>query len=87
MEIWNGFNVRAPIMYFGDATALASIDQGDKATTMSFALTDKPFVDDLNAHNQRYILSVDRRRPPASHLQHVAITGSKGISLPKKSLN
>jgi hypothetical protein len=59
MEIWDGFNVSAPIMYFGDATALASIDQGDKATTMSFALTDKPFVDDRNAHNQRYILSVD----------------------------
>jgi hypothetical protein len=57
--IWNGSNIRAPIMYFKEATALASIDQGEKRTTMSFALTDKPFVDDRHAHDQHYVLSVD----------------------------
>jgi hypothetical protein len=56
---WNGLNVRAPIMYFGEANALAAIDQDDKATTMSFALTDKPFIDDSSAHFQHYVLSVD----------------------------
>jgi len=56
---WNGGSVRAPIMYFGDATALASVDQGDKAAAMSFALSDKPFVADRDAHTQHYVLSVD----------------------------
>jgi hypothetical protein len=56
---WNGFNVRAPIMYFGDGTALASIDEGGSRATISFALTDKPFAVDRDARRQHYVLSVD----------------------------
>lgn len=58
-SIWNGGNVRAPIMYFRAATALASVDEGDKTPTVSFALTDKPFVEDRTAHLQHYVLSID----------------------------
>jgi len=56
---WNGGNVRAPIMYFSDATALASIDQSGGTATMSFALTDKPFAANRGAHFQHYVLSID----------------------------
>lgn len=56
--IWNGMNVRAPVMHFGESAALASIDQGEKPT-ISFALTGKPFADDPAAHAQHYVLSVD----------------------------
>jgi hypothetical protein len=58
-SIWNGGNVRAPIMYFGNATALASIDEGGTTATMTFALTDKPFAADRDARRQHYVLSVD----------------------------
>jgi hypothetical protein len=51
-------NVRAPVMYFGEAAALASIDQGDRPT-ISFALTGKPFANDPAALDQIYVLSVD----------------------------
>jgi hypothetical protein len=56
---WNGGNVRAPIMFFGNGTALASIDQTGRTATMSFALTDKPFAADRDAQLQHYVLSVD----------------------------
>jgi hypothetical protein len=45
-------------MYFGEAAALASIDQSDRPT-ISFALTGKPFANDLAAHAETYVLSVD----------------------------
>lgn len=57
-EVWNGMNVRAPVMYFGEGAALASIDQGDRPT-ISFALTGKPFANDPAAHAEIYVLSVD----------------------------
>lgn len=57
--IWNGSNVRAPIMHFGDATALASIDESGRTPSMSFTLTNKPFVTDLDAHSQHYVLSIE----------------------------
>jgi hypothetical protein len=56
---WNGGNVRAPIMYFGSATSLASIDEGGRAASISFAITDKPFVVDGDTSRQHYVLSVD----------------------------
>jgi hypothetical protein len=56
--VWNGMNVHAPVMYFGEAAALASIDQGDRPT-ISFALTGKPFANDPAAHAQHYVLSID----------------------------
>ncbi|MDP2333021.1 MAG: hypothetical protein Q8M19_20240 [Reyranella sp.] len=58
-SIWNGHNVRAPIMYFGDGTALASVDESGGAATISFALTDKPFAEGRDAHEQHYVLSVN----------------------------
>lgn len=57
--IWNGRNVCAPIMYFSDASALASIDESGSTTKMSFALTDKPFMSEWSDCQQHYMLSVD----------------------------
>jgi len=46
-------------MCFGEGTALASIDQSGGTATMSFALTDKPFAADRDAHLQHYVLPID----------------------------
>ena len=56
---WYGGSVLAPIMCFGEGTALASIDQSGRTTSMSFALTDKPFAADRDTQFQHYVLSVD----------------------------
>ena len=56
---WNGGNVRAPIMCFGEGAALASLDQVGGRAAISFALADKPFATDRDAHLQHYVLSVD----------------------------
>ncbi|MBV8190135.1 MAG: hypothetical protein JO339_23020 [Alphaproteobacteria bacterium] len=57
--IWNGLNIGAPIMYFGDATALASVDNSSATATMSFTLTEKPFAADRVDRHQHYVLSID----------------------------
>jgi hypothetical protein len=59
LPTWNGMNVRAPIMYFDDSATLASIDESGPTPTMSFALPNKPFVEERDSHNQHYVLSVD----------------------------
>lgn len=58
-EIWNGGNVRAPIVYFSESSALASVGENGGVTTASFTLSGKPFVGDQGAHEQHYVLSVD----------------------------
>src|SRR3984885_6927530 len=58
-QIWNGRSVRAPMMCFGEGTALASIDHSGQTATMSFALAETPFAVDADAHRQHYVLSVD----------------------------
>lgn len=57
--LWNGMNLKAPFMYFGESSALASVSENGKTITASFALTGKPFVNERDTHDQRYVLSVD----------------------------
>ena len=45
--LWNGGNVRAPFMYFGEGSALASVGEGEEAPRISFALTGQPFSQDV----------------------------------------
>ncbi len=57
--LWNGGNLQAPFMYFADSSALASVGENGGVTSVSFALSDKPFVVDRDTYDQQYVLSVD----------------------------
>ncbi|QGZ94902.1 hypothetical protein DSM104635_01737 [Terricaulis silvestris] len=57
--LWNGLNLRAPIQYFAERSALATVDDRHKAPTAAFALADKPFSDVLPTTGQHFVLSVD----------------------------
>lgn len=56
--IWNGGNVRAPFMYFGEGSALASVAEGGETPRISFALTGQPFSQDVGGYDEHYVLSV-----------------------------
>jgi hypothetical protein len=56
---WNGLNVRAPIMSFGDGSALASVSESAGRITVSFALAGQAFNDAWETKSQQYVLSVD----------------------------
>jgi hypothetical protein len=56
--IWNGRNVRAPTMHFGQASVLGVMgDEGDKPK-VSFALSEKPFHGDTWFYQQHLVASV-----------------------------
>ncbi len=57
--LYNGHNLRAPIVLFGKHSALASVGKGfNGRSQISFALNDKPFFQET-PNNQHYVLSVD----------------------------
>lgn len=56
---WNDLNVRAPEMYFSDASSLASIDNSQQRPSISFSIAQKPFVEDDHSAYQHYVLSID----------------------------
>ena len=55
---WNGRNVRAPMMYFGDASALGVMSGEGSKPKVSFALSEKPFSGDSWFHQQHLVASV-----------------------------
>lgn len=57
-EIWNGGNVRAPMMHFGNTQALATIGRSGGAPRVSFQLGDKPFASDSWFYPQHLAASV-----------------------------
>ncbi len=57
-EIWNGSNVRAPMMYFGDSSTLGIVGNEKNQFSVSFALNEKPFSDNIWFHTQHLIASV-----------------------------
>ena len=57
-ETWNGRNVRAPMMYFGEASVLGVVSGEDSKPKVSFALSDKPFCNDTRFHQQHLVASV-----------------------------
>jgi len=57
--LWNGLNIQAPFMHFGEGSSLAAVDSSSGKTTVSFALTDKPFFKDWAAYHQHFVISVD----------------------------
>ncbi|GAA0623939.1 hypothetical protein GCM10009422_20250 [Brevundimonas kwangchunensis] len=58
-HLWNGFNIQAPVMFFGESTSLASLGESSGKTTVSFAIGDRPFSKHFSLDQQRYVLSVD----------------------------
>lgn len=56
---WNGRNLKAPIMHFGERSALASLNEREGKVDAAFALTDRPFAQSLASSDQRYVLSID----------------------------
>jgi len=55
---WNGRNVRAPMMYFGDVSTLGVMSGEDSKPKVSFALSEKPFNGDIWFHQQHLVASV-----------------------------
>lgn len=56
--LWNGLNLRPPLMHFGEATSLGVlVTDGDKPK-ISFELNDRPYADDAWFHTQYLVASV-----------------------------
>jgi hypothetical protein len=56
--VWNGLNIRPPLMYIDEHSALASLSDSRGVPSLSFDLRPKPFFDDPEFHIQRVIASV-----------------------------
>ena len=59
--IWNGLNVKVPIVCFDDKAALAAIGTSSGKTTVSFPLPEKPSFKDPYRSFQHVVASVDFR--------------------------
>lgn len=56
--LWNGMNLRPPMMHFGEATSLGVlVTEGDKPK-ISFGLNDRPYAGDVWFHAQYLVASV-----------------------------
>jgi hypothetical protein len=56
--IWNGLNVKPPIMHFEEQSVLGSVTDDGGTPYVSFQLPDKPFFDDIQLHTQHVVVSV-----------------------------
>jgi hypothetical protein len=55
---WNGHNIRPPMMALGSVSALGVVGRDGDKPRVSFALTNKPFSDDVWFHNQHLVASI-----------------------------
>jgi hypothetical protein len=58
-NVWNGLNVKAPIMHFGEASVLASVDRSDTVPKLTFALAERPETENGSLSDQKYVVSVE----------------------------
>lgn len=58
-ELWNGLNVRAPYMMFGEATTLASVDKTIEPPAITIPVPDNPLAGAEPYHGQKFVISVD----------------------------
>ncbi len=56
--LWNGRNVRAPMMYLGEASVLGVMGRESEKPKVSFALSEKPFCGDNWFHSQHLVASI-----------------------------
>lgn len=59
--IWNGLNIRAAVVHFGEETALGMLVDGKAPPRVSFALRQTPFSQDSSFHNQHLVASISFR--------------------------
>ena len=57
-SLWNGRNVRAPMMYLGETSVLGVMTNETGKPKMSFALSEKPFSSDNWFHTQHLVASL-----------------------------
>ena len=57
--IWNGLNLKPPLMYIEDVRVLGSRSEHDSIPSLTFELRDKPFYDDPEVHTQHFVASID----------------------------
>lgn len=57
--IWNGLNLKPPLMYIDDARVLCSRSENDGIPSLTFELREKPFYDGHEVHTQHYVASIE----------------------------
>lgn len=63
---WNGLNLRVPVMAFGTAETLASVDNDGERPSVSFSLPDRPLATNSVFDEQAYVVSIDTGQDPIS---------------------
>ena len=56
--LWNGLNIRPPMMYFSEASSLGVLVTESGKPKLSFGLTDKPFSGETWFHTQHLVASL-----------------------------
>lgn len=57
-HLWNGRNVRAPMMHLGQVSVLGVVGRESGKSRVSFALSEKPFCGDVWFHSQHLVASI-----------------------------
>ena len=57
--IWNGLNLKPPLMYIEDERVLASRSENEGIPSLTFELREKPFYEGHGVHTQHYVASIE----------------------------
>lgn len=57
--IWNGMNLKPPLMYIEDARVVGLRSEYEGVPSLTFELREKPFYDEYDLHTQNYVASVN----------------------------
>jgi hypothetical protein len=57
-ELWNGLNLKVPVMQFGEASVLASLDESKARSTITFPLAESPLREG-KWPGDRFMVSID----------------------------
>lgn len=58
-HLWNGLNVKAPVMHFGEESVLASVDRSRSTPNLTFALPGRPKIENGSLSDQKCIVSIE----------------------------
>ncbi len=57
--MWNGLNLKPPLMYIEDERVLASRSENEGIPSLTFELREKPFYEGHEVHTQHYVASTE----------------------------
>ena len=57
--MWNGLNLKPPLMYIEDERVLGARSENDGIPSLTFELREKPFYEGHEVHTQHYVASID----------------------------